>query len=150
MPNFSLKPHTIHIGCDHAAVELKNAIISILKERGHEVIDHGTMTNDSVDYPDIAHDVCKSMEGKESTAGILLCGSGIGMSMAANRHPHVRAALCTSELHARLARRHNNANVLCMGARITGPEMARAILRVFLETDFEGGRHQRRIDKISL
>ncbi len=148
MSNSSFAPQTIHIGCDHAAVELKNKVAELLEERGHTVVDHGVNSPDSVDYPDIAHDVCSSMQPQD--AGILLCGSGIGMSMAANRHPNVRAALCTTELHARLARRHNNANVLCLGARITGPEMARAILRVFLETDFEGGRHQRRIDKINL
>ncbi|MDO5537836.1 MAG: ribose 5-phosphate isomerase B [Desulfovibrionaceae bacterium] len=150
MNEFTVKPHNIHIGCDHAAVDLKNFIVALLKERGHEVIDHGVNTTDSCDYPDIAHEVCRAMEGRESTAGILLCGTGIGMSIAANRHPHIRAALCTTELHASLARRHNNANMLCMGARVTGVELARAILRTFLETDFEGGRHQRRVDKLGI
>ena len=139
---------TIHIGCDHAAVDLKNAVIRQLEERGLTATDHGTYTADSCDYPDIAHDVCSAVE-KEDGTGILLCGTGIGMSMAANRHQGVRAAVCTTELHARLARRHNNANVLCLGARMTGAELARAIVDAFLDTGFEGGRHQRRIDKIS-
>ena len=137
----------IHIGCDHAALELKNVIIRQLEERGLTVTDHGTYTPDSCDYPDIAHDVALAVE-KEDGTGILLCGTGIGMSMAANHHKGIRAALCTTELHANLSRRHNNANILCLGARMTGVELAKAIVEAFLTTDFEGGRHKRRIDKI--
>lgn len=137
----------IHIGCDHAALDLKNIIIRQLEERGLTVTDHGTYTPESCDYPDIAHDVAQTVE-KETGTGILLCGTGIGMSMAANHHKGIRAALCTTELHAKFARRHNDANILCLGARMTGVELAKAIVEAFLTTDFEGGRHKRRIDKI--
>lgn len=137
----------IHIGCDHAALDLKNIIILQLEERGLTVTDHGTYTPESCDYPDIAHDVAQAVE-KETGTGILLCGTGIGMSMAANHHKGIRAALCTTELHAKFARRHNDANILCLGARMTGVELAKAIVEAFLTTDFEGGRHKRRIDKI--
>ena len=137
----------IHIGCDHAALDLKNIIIRQLEERGLTVTDHGTYTPESCDYPDIAHDVAQAVE-KENGKGILLCGTGIGMSMAANHHKGIRAALCTTELHAKLARRHNDANILCLGARMTGVELAKAIVEAFLTTGFEGGRHKRRIDKI--
>ena len=137
----------IHIGCDHAALDLKNIIIRRLEERGLTVTDHGTYTPESCDYPDIAHDVAQAVE-KENGTGILLCGTGIGMSMAANHHKGIRAALCTTELHAKFARRHNDANILCLGARMTGVELAKAIVEAFLTTDFEGGRHKRRLDKI--
>ncbi len=137
----------IHIGCDHAALDLKNIIIRQLEDRGLTVTDHGTYTPESCDYPDIAHDVAQAVE-KENGTGILLCGTGIGMSMAANHHKGIRAALCTTELHAKFARRHNDANILCLGARMTGVELAKAIVEAFLTTDFEGGRHKRRIDKI--
>ena len=137
----------IHIGCDHAALDLKNIIIRQLEERGLTVTDHGTYTPESCDYPDIAHAVAQAVE-KETGTGILLCGTGIGMSMAANHHKGIRAALCTTELHAKFARRHNDANILCLGARMTGVELAKAIVEAFLTTDFEGGRHKRRIDKI--
>ena len=137
----------IHIGCDHAALDLKNIIIRQLEERGLTVTDHGTYTPESCDYPDIAHDAAQAVE-KETGTGILLCGTGIGMSMAANHHKGIRAALCTTELHAKFARRHNDANILCLGARMTGVELAKAIVEAFLTTDFEGGRHKRRIDKI--
>ena len=137
----------IHIGCDHAALDLKNIIIRQLEERGLTVTDHGSYTPESCDYPDIAHDVAQAVE-KENGTGILLCGTGIGMSMAANHHKGIRAALCTTELHAKFARRHNDANILCLGARMTGVELAKAIVEAFLTTDFEGGRHKRRIDKI--
>lgn len=137
----------IHIGCDHAALDLKNIIIRQLEERGLTVTDHGTYTPESCDYPDMAHDVAQAVE-KENGTGILLCGTGIGMSMAANHHKGIRAALCTTELHAKFARRHNDANILCLGARMTGVELAKAIVEAFLTTNFEGGRHKRRIDKI--
>lgn len=137
----------IHIGCDHAALDLKNIIIRQLEERGLTVTDHGTYTPESCDYPDIAHDVAQAVE-KENGTGILLCGTGIGMSMAANHHKGIRAALCTTELHAKFARKHNDANILCLGARMTGVELAKAIVEAFLTTGFEGGRHKRRIDKI--
>ncbi|MDD7476711.1 MAG: ribose 5-phosphate isomerase B [Desulfovibrio sp.] len=128
-------------------MDLKNIIIRQLEERGLTVTDHGTYTPESCDYPDIAHDVAQAVE-KENGTGILLCGTGIGMSMAANHHKGIRAALCTTELHAKFARRHNDANILCLGARMTGVELAKAIVEAFLTTNFEGGRHKRRIDKI--
>lgn len=140
---------TVHIGCDHAAVDLKNLLAKTMADQGITVVDHGTMTSESCDYPDIAHDLCAAVENEDSS-GVLICGTGIGMSMAANRHPGIRAALCTTELHARLSRQHNNANVLCLGARMTGVELAKAILEAFLTTAFDGGRHLRRVRKISL
>ena len=137
----------IAIGCDHGAFALKNKVIEHLEKQGHEVRDFGTYSTESCDYPDIAHDVAQAVE-KENGTGILLCGTGIGMSMAANHHKGIRAALCTTELHAKFARRHNDANILCLGARMTGVELAKAIVEAFLTTGFEGGRHKRRIDKI--
>lgn len=138
---------TIHIGCDHAATEMKEAIKAQLADR-YEVVDHGTDSEASCDYPDFAHAVCKAVEADPESMGILLCGTGIGMSMAANRHKGIRAALCATELHARFARWHNNANVLCMGARMTGVELAMAILETFLATEYEGGRHDQRLAKL--
>ncbi|MDR3358976.1 MAG: ribose 5-phosphate isomerase B [Desulfovibrio sp.] len=134
----------IHIASDHAGFVLKRILARNLAERGCEVADDGPFTEESCDYPVMAHKLCHAV-AREGCLGILVCGSGIGMSMAANRHPEIRAALCTTELHAGLARRHNNANVLCLGARITGVELAMSIVAAFLENDFEGGRHARRI-----
>lgn len=138
----------IHIGCDHAGFDLKELLARNLTNLGFKITDHGTKSRESCDYPLIANDLCKAVANDNST-GILICGTGIGMSMAANRHRDIRAALCTTELHARMARRHNNANVLCLGARITGEELAMAIVMAFLESNFEGGRHQRRIDELN-
>ena len=138
----------IHIASAHAGFALKEHIASSLRERGFEIVDHGTDSTDSCDYPVFAHALCAAVE-QDGTQGILVCGSGIGMSMAANRHGGIRAALCTTELHARLSRRHNNANVLCLGARLTGVELADAIVQAFLAQDFEGGRHQRRIELLN-
>ncbi len=142
-------PKTIHLGCDHAALDMKKALIKVL-EAGYALEDHGTYTSESCDYPDIAHAVCRAVEQDPDSCGILICGTGIGMSIAANRHQGIRAALCTTELHARLSRQHNNANVLCLGARMTGSVLAEAIVQAFLHTDFEGGRHQRRLDKLAI
>ncbi len=140
----------IAVGCDHAGFVLRDAVLDFLKTRGVEVLDCGAFAEETGDdYPNIAFKVAQATAEEEVDGGVLLCGTGIGMSMAANRHQGVRAAVCTTELHARLARRHNNANVLCLGARMTGAELARAIVDAFLDTDFEGGRHQRRIDKLS-
>ena len=141
---------TIHLACDHAGLDLKDILKHALEERGFSVTDHGTHTRESCDYPQFAHALCHAVEAEADGRGILICGTGIGMSMAANRHAGIRAALCTTELHARLTRRHNNANVLCLGARITGVELALAIMAAFLDTDFEGGRHQRRIDQLTI
>ena len=138
----------VHLGSDHAGHALKDLIARELARLGFTVTDHGTDSCESCDYPVFAHKLCSAVL-EEGSRGILVCGSGIGMSMAANRHDGIRAALCTTELHARLSRRHNDANVLCLGARITGDELALAIVVAFLETAFEGGRHQRRIDQIT-
>ncbi len=138
----------VHLASDHAGYALKDLLARELAVRGFTVRDHGTDSRESCDYPVFAHRLCSALL-HEGGQGILVCGSGIGMSMAANRHAGIRAALCTTELHARLSRRHNDANVLCLGARITGEELALAIMAAFLETGFEGGRHQRRIDQIT-
>ena len=113
-------------------------------------MDHGTNSHESCDYPDFAHAVCRAVEKDPESNGILLCGTGIGMSIAANRHEKIRAALCTTELHASFTRRDNDANVLCLVSRMTGEELAMAIVETFLHTDFEGGRHMRRIAKLAI
>ncbi len=138
----------IVIASDHAGVELKARILELVGESGHEVRDFGPADSSSVDYPDFAHLVAGAVSSGEAERGILICGTGIGMSMAANRHPGVRAALCHDAFTAEMARLHNNANVLCIGARTTGPGVAEQVVQLFLDTPFEGGRHQRRIDKI--
>ena len=138
----------IVIASDHAGVDLKARIVELIGESGHEVRDLGTADMTSVDYPDFAHAVARAVETGEAERGILVCGTGIGMSLAANRHPQVRAALCHDAFTAEMARCHNDANVLCIGSRSTGPGVAEQIVRIFLETSFEGGRHQRRVEKI--
>lgn len=138
----------IHLGADHAGFELKRLFLQELPKLGYSPTDHGTNSTDSCDYPLIAHKVCQAVES-DGALGILICGTGIGMSIAANRHSRIRAALCATELQARMARRHNDANVLCIGARISGTELATAILVAFLESRFEGGRHLRRINEIN-
>ncbi len=139
----------IAIAADHAGVDLKAALNGILCARGYDVLDLGTNTVESVDYPDYAAKLAAALAEGQASRGILICGTGIGISIAANRFPHVRAALCHGVTEARLARQHNDANVLALGARITGVEIARDCLVTFLDTPFEGGRHQRRIDKMS-
>jgi ribose 5-phosphate isomerase B len=138
----------IVIASDHAGVDLKARILEVLRDGGHEIHDLGPADSSSVDYPDFGHKVAAAVAVGEAETGILICGTGIGMSMTANRHPGVRAALCHDAFTAEMARRHNDANVLCMGARSTGPGVAEQMVRIFLETPFEGGRHQRRVDLI--
>ena len=138
----------IAIGADHGAVELKEILRDYLKEKGYDVTDCGTYDLNSVDYPDIALKTAKLVVSKECEKGILLCGTGIGISIAANKVKGIRAALCTNEYCAKMSRNHNNANILCMGARVTGVELAKSILDTFLREEFEGGRHQVRVDKI--
>jgi ribose 5-phosphate isomerase B len=140
----------IVIASDHAGVELKSQLVGFITETGDEVRDLGPAATSSVDYPDFAHAVAEAVAGGEADRGILICGTGIGMSLAANRHQGVRAALCHDAFTAEMARLHNDANVLCLGARTTGPGVAEQIVRIFLETPFEGGRHQRRVEKIEL
>ncbi|MFC1523507.1 ribose 5-phosphate isomerase B [Thermodesulfobacteriota bacterium] len=139
----------IAIGSDHGGMELKNLIVSQLQEAGHEVMDQGCHSLQSVDYPDFAELVCRLVEQDQSDRGILICGTGIGMSIAANRRKTIRAALCHELFTTRMSREHNNANVLCLGARVIGPGLALEMVDLWLKTEFAGGRHQQRIDKMS-
>lgn len=136
------------IGTDHAGVNIKNSVISFLKDRGFEVADLSPAGADSVDYPDFAQKVCREVLKDSSSRGILICGSGIGMSMAANRFPKIRAALCLNSYMAKMSRAHNDANVLCLGERLIGTGLLEDIVEAFVSTDFEGGRHEGRIQKI--
>lgn len=139
---------TIAIGADHAGFALKEQLKKWLESLGHPVQDYGTFSADSVDYPDFAHPVAQAVERKEFDLGLLVCGSGNGVAMAANKHAGIRAAICWNEDLAALAREHNDANVLCLPARFISPQEAERILDRFLSSSFEGGRHARRVDKI--
>lgn len=143
-----MKTTKITIGCDHAAYELKQKVIAHLKERGVDVIDVGTDSTESCDYPKFAHAVCKNVQDGVTELGILICGTGIGMSMAANKHRGIRAAACSDTFSARLTRMHNNANVLCFGERVVGIGLAIDLVDNFIDADFEGGKHQTRVDMI--
>ena len=136
----------IALGSDHGGFALKREIADWLEQAGHEVLDMGADGPESVDYPDYADRVCRSVLAGESERGILICGTGIGMSMVANRHRGIRAALCHDAFTARMSREHNDANVLCLGGRVLGPALALDIVAVWLATAFEGGRHQRSIN----
>ncbi|UCG42108.1 MAG: ribose 5-phosphate isomerase B [candidate division WOR-3 bacterium] len=138
----------IAIGADHRGLRLKKALKEHLESLGHTVLDLGTDRPETVDYPDYAHAVARTVASRRVRRGVLVCGTGIGMSMAANRTPGVRAALCCSDRMARMSRRHNNANVLCLGADLLGLAEAKRILVVWLGTRFEGGRHARRTKKL--
>lgn len=140
----------IAIGNDHAALQAKELVLNWLREQGHEVQDFGAGDATSVDYPDFAHEVAQGVAQGKVAFGVLLCGTGIGMSIAANRHAGVRAALCHSAETARMTRLHNDANVLCLGARVLDDAAIRACLESFFGTEFEGGRHARRVSKIEL
>ncbi len=140
----------ILIASDHAAFDLKQHLVVFLKGMHHEVDDLGVARVESVDYPDFAHRLAEGVQRGDGVQGILICGTGLGMSMAANRHTGIRAALCHDAYTAAMARKHNDANVLCLGARVLGVGVAEQIVRVFLSTPFEGGRHQRRVDKIEI
>jgi ribose 5-phosphate isomerase B len=136
------------IAADHAGYDLKTLLIEHARGRGWEVVDLGPGGHDSVDYPDYAHELARRLSAGDADRGVLVCGTGIGMSMAANRHPGVRAALCHDAFTAEAARRHNDANVLCLGGRTTGPGVALQMIDLFLTTPFEGGRHARRVGEI--
>ena len=136
----------IAIGCDHGGIDLKNTVVSVLTEMGHEVDDQGCNSTDSVNYPNFAKSVSSLVKEGKCRFGVLICGTGIGMSMAANRIPGIRAALCHEMFSARMSREHNDANVLCLGARVIGSGLAAEIVRTWMSTEFAGGRHQRRID----
>lgn len=138
----------ILLACDHAGFPLKEKLRADLVARGLECLDLGVHDDTAADYPDLAHAVARRIAAGDDAVGVLVCGTGIGMAMAANRHPGVRAALCHDLFTAEMARRHNDANILCLGARVTSPEDALKITAVFLTTPFEGGRHQRRVAKI--
>lgn len=139
----------IAIASDHAGFEVKGQVDKLLVDLGYNVLDLGADGEESVDYPDFADAVAAAMAEGKAGRGILICGTGIGISIAANRHRHIRAARCCDATDARLSRQHNNANVLVLGSRTSGWETAQDCVRAFLETEFEGGRHQRRVDKMS-
>jgi len=138
----------IHIGCDHAGFSLKELVKNELTLGGHEVIDHGTFSEESTDYPEYAHATAGAVES-DNGMGILICGSANGVCMTANKHQGVRAALCWNEEVAKLAREHNNANIICLPARFITTEEAFKMVSTFIHTPFEGGRHERRVSKIA-
>ncbi len=138
----------IVIGCDHGGFEHKNAILEHLKLQGHEVVDCGIYENKSVDYPDIAVKVCEMITKGDCERGILVCGTGIGMSLAANKVKGIRAACCSEHFSAKYTRLHNDTNIICLGGRVIGIGTAIELVDLFIETEFEGGRHQTRVDKI--
>ncbi len=140
----------IIIGCDHGGYHLKQAVITHLEQKGVHVEDAGTYSTDSCNYPDIAHKVCTKVQDGTYPLGILICGTGIGMSMAANKHGGIRAAACENTFSARMTRMHNNANVLCLGERVIGPGLACDMVDLFLSTDYEGGRHEARVAALDL
>ncbi|MFT7351539.1 MAG: ribose 5-phosphate isomerase B [Flavobacterium sp.] len=139
----------LSIGNDHAGTDYKKAIVNYLQEKGHEVINHGTDTSESVDYPDFGHPVAYDVESKKAHFGIVICGSGNGISMTVNKYQDIRAALCWIKEIAELARQHNDANILCIPARYTSIQQAVDMVDVFLNTKFEGGRHANRVNKIA-
>jgi len=143
-------PVRVAIGSDHAGFEMKEILKEYVKSLGHAVEDFGAPSSDPVDYPDIGYKVAREVASGRFDRGILICGTGIGMSIVANKVPGVRAALVGDTETARLAREHNDANILALGARVVRPEYVRDIVRVFLETSFAGGRHARRVEKIAL
>ena len=140
---------TIVLACDHAAVELKKKVISHLEGLGHATIDVGTHTTESCAYPEYASAACKKIQGGEADLGILICGTGIGMGMAANKHRGIRAAICSDTFSAAATRLHNDANVLCFGARVVGEGVALQLVDAFITNEYEGGRHQSRVDMIT-
>jgi len=140
---------TIAVASDHAGFDLKEILKRDLQEAGHEVLDLGTNSTASVDYPDFGHAMAEAIATGRAGSGVLVCGTGIGISIAANRNPRVRAAVVHDVTSARLSREHNDANVVAFGARLIGAEVAREALKVFLKTSFEGGRHAARVAKLS-
>ncbi len=138
----------VAIGCDHAGFDYKDTIIRVLKKQDIEVIDKGTYTTESVDYPDFVHPVAELIANGSADFGILICGSGNGVSMTANKHSQIRSALCWKDEIAKLARLHNDANIISIPSRFVSARLARQMVRTFINTNFEGGRHARRIGKI--
>lgn len=140
-----MKTKKIVIGADHAGYELKNIVARHLSEKGYTVFDIGTDSSESCDYPIFADALCKKIQLSECELGILVCGTGIGMSIAANKHSGIRAACCSDTYSAKLTRQHNDANVLCFGARVIGEGLALELVDIFVETEYEGGKHARRV-----
>ena len=140
---------TIALASDHGGYALRVTLEDYLRELGFDILDLGCAGPESVDYPDFAHEMAIALKEGRASRGVLLCGSGIGISIAANRHAHIRAALVHDHLTAKLSRAHNDANVIVMGGRVIGIDVAKDCVKVFFNTEFEGGRHQRRIDKMS-
>ena len=138
----------IAIGSDHRGFHAKQSITQVLTQMGHDVTDYGTHSDHSTDYPDFAVPVCLAVSGDEAERGVLLCGSGIGMCMTANKVKGIRAALCHDELTAEMSRRHNDANILCLAADLLGDELMRRMVEIWMATEFEGGRHERRVRKV--
>ena len=139
---------TISIASDHGGLALKKAIVSYLKENDYSIIDHGTHSRESVDYPDYSRLVVKDLQDEKADLGVLVCGTGIGMSIAANKNEGIRAAVVGDVFSAQATRAHNNTNILCLGERVAGEGLALMILETWLTTEYEGGRHQSRLDKI--
>lgn len=139
----------IAIGCDHAGFVYKDGLVAMLQNQGHMVLDYGAHSAESVDYPDFAHAVAEAVESGQADRGIVICGSGNGVAMTANKHAGIRCALCWTEEIAALARQHNDANVIALPARFVPEILAQAMVRIFLNTAFEGGRHERRVSKIA-
>jgi len=144
-----MKNKPVVIASDHGGFELKDLVIKFLKDSDFSVTDFGTNSGESVDYPDFAEKVARHVSKNESDFGILICGTGIGMAISANKIKNIRAVNCTNTTMARLSRQHNNANILCLGARTIGSVLATDIVSEFISTEFEGGRHKRRVDKIT-
>lgn len=140
----------VAVGSDHAGFELKADVVAAIEGRGDTVLDVGTSDTASCDYPDFAHAAAEAILAGRAALGVLVCGSGVGMSIAANRHPGIRAVVCSETFSARAARQHNEANVLCFGARVVGKGVARDLVEAFLDAEYEGGRHARRVEKIEL
>jgi ribose 5-phosphate isomerase B len=140
----------IAIGCDHAGFPYKDAIKELLEKQGHKVMDFGTNSTESVDYPDFVHPVANDIEDKKARLGVLICGSGNGVAITANKHKKIRAAICWNTELAALARQHNNANIVCIPARFISKKKALEIVDLFIKSKFEGGRHARRVKKISM
>ena len=138
----------IGIGNDHSALELKAEIIGFLKEKGYEIVDFGTNSTESCDYPIYGEKVARAVAAGEVEKGILICGTGLGISLAANKVERIRAVVCSEPFTAKMSRAHNNCNILALGARVVGAELAKMIVDTWLSTEFEGGRHQRRVDMI--
>lgn len=139
----------VALGCDHNGLELKRQVMGLLEELGHECQDFGCYDTNSVDYPDVAREVAQAVEESRFDHGVLICGTGIGMSISANKMPGIRAALCHDVFSARRAREHNDANVLCLGSYVIGEGPALEVVKAYVEAQFEGGRHARRVEKIA-